>query len=172
MHGSSGLIFDSFSDAAKALGFVQIDDPNTPDALVDGLATVYATVNDQRQRVSTFDAFLPRQTALEREKHLTICTNTIVSRIAFSEEEGVPRTDKVFFKLASSKSDTIYSAKVNREVIVCSGSLGSPQVLMLRYATTSRLSNVHQRVSFANDRALQWNWTPKTFGRTWNQGHL
>ncbi|KAF7931558.1 uncharacterized protein EAE98_004294 [Botrytis deweyae] len=120
-----------FSNAAKALGFIQIDDPNTPDAMVDGLTTVYSTVNEQRQRVSTFDAFLPRDIALEREKHLTICTNTILSRIAFSKEDGVPRPDMVFFKLANSKSDKTYSAKVKREVIVCSGALGSPQVLML-----------------------------------------
>ncbi|KAF7944822.1 uncharacterized protein EAE97_005455 [Botrytis byssoidea] len=125
------LTFASFSDAAKALGFIQIDDPNTPDAMVDGITTVYSTVNEQRQRVSIFDAFLSRETALEREKHLTICTNTIFSRIAFSKEEGVPRPDMVFFKLANSKSDKIYSAKVKREVIVCSGALGSPQVLML-----------------------------------------
>ncbi|TGO22306.1 hypothetical protein BPAE_0173g00060 [Botrytis paeoniae] len=37
----------------------------------------------------------------------------------------------VFFKLADSKSDKIYSAKVKREDIVCSSALGSPQVLML-----------------------------------------
>ncbi|KAF7956579.1 hypothetical protein EAE96_003913 [Botrytis aclada] len=102
-----------FSNAAKALGFIQIDDPNTPEAMVDGLTTVYATVNEQRQRVSTFDAFLHREVALKREKHLTICTNTILSRIAFSKDDGT------------------YSAKVKREVIVCLGALGSPQVLML-----------------------------------------
>ncbi|KAF7855414.1 hypothetical protein EAF04_010157 [Stromatinia cepivora] len=44
-------------------------------------------------------------------------------------EPGV--RNKVFFKLADPKSDKTYSAKVNREVIVCSGSLGSPHVLML-----------------------------------------
>ncbi|TGO48343.1 hypothetical protein BCON_0243g00150 [Botryotinia convoluta] len=100
LRGSSRLTFASFSNAAKALGFIQIDDPNTPDAMVDGLTTVFSTVNEQRQRVSTFDAFLPRETALKREKHLTICTNTILSRIAFSKDNGVPRPNRVFFKLA------------------------------------------------------------------------
>ncbi|KAF7900954.1 hypothetical protein EAF00_003175 [Botryotinia globosa] len=80
--------------------------------MVDGVTTVYSTVTEQRQRVSAFDAFLPREKALEREKHLKICTNTILSRIAFSKEDGV-------------------SHPVKREVIVCSGALGSPQVLML-----------------------------------------
>ncbi|KAF7918335.1 hypothetical protein EAE99_008931 [Botrytis elliptica] len=109
LYGSSRLIFASFSNAAKAVGFIQIDDPNTPDAIVDGLTTVYSTMNEQRQR-----------------KHLTICTNTILSRIAFSKEDGVPHPDTVFFKLANSKSDKTYSAKVKREVIVCSGALGLP----------------------------------------------
>ncbi|TEY69495.1 hypothetical protein BOTCAL_0115g00150 [Botryotinia calthae] len=79
-----------FSNATNALGFIQIDDPNTPDALVDGLTTVFSTVNEQRQRVSTFDAFLPRDIALKRQKHLTICTNTILSRIVFSKDDGAP----------------------------------------------------------------------------------
>ncbi|TGO83566.1 hypothetical protein BPOR_0626g00050 [Botrytis porri] len=104
-----------FSNAAKALGFVQIDDPNTPDVMVDGLPTVFFTVNEQRQRVSTFDTFLPREIVLKREEHLTLCTNTI------------------------------YSAKVKKEVIVCSGTLGTPQVLMLKYTTISRFQILVKR---------------------------
>ncbi|KAF7900301.1 uncharacterized protein EAF01_007603 [Botrytis porri] len=115
-----------FSNAAKALGFVQIDDPNTPDVMVDGLPTVFFTVNEQRQRVSTFDTFLPREIVLKREEHLTLCTNTVLSR-----KDRVLRPDRVFFKLSNPKSDKIYSAKVKKEVIVCSGTLGTPQVLML-----------------------------------------
>lgn len=129
----------SFADAAKSLGFTTIGDPNTPNALPDGLATIYATINEKKERVSTFDAFLPRETALGREKHLTICTNTITSQIAFSRQNGAPRAEKVFFKLADPKSDIVYSADANKEVIVCSGSLSSPQVLMLRYAPDSHI---------------------------------
>ena len=83
--------------------------------------------------MSTLEAFLPRATALKREKNLTICTRATVSQIKFSGDEAERRAERVFFQHANSKSEKIYSAKVKREVIVCSGAIGSPQVLMLRF---------------------------------------
>lgn len=116
------------------MGFTRISDANDPDAPADGLATLDTTVNENNQRVSTFDAFLPREVALSREKTLTICTKTVVSRIKFSgREKGGLRAEEVVFKSADPKSQELFTAKVKKEVFVCCGSLGSPQVLMLRY---------------------------------------
>jgi choline dehydrogenase-like flavoprotein len=115
------------------MGFPRISDVNAPDAPAEGLATFDSTVNASNQRVSTFDAFLPRTLALDREKNLTICTQTLVSRIGFSQGNGKPQAEEVFFKSVDPKQEKIYSAKVRKEVIVCSGAVGSPQVLMLRY---------------------------------------
>jgi choline dehydrogenase-like flavoprotein len=97
---------------AKSVGYPLIPDANAPDAPCDGFVTLDSTVDENMQRMSTFDAFLPRQVALEREKNLTICTGVIASRIEL---------EKVFW------------AKVKKEAIVCSGAVGSPQVLMLRF---------------------------------------
>lgn len=116
------------------MGFGRISDTNAPDAPADGVATLDTTVNEDNQRVSTFDAFLPREVALSREKTLTICTKTVVSKIKFSgPERGERRAEEVLFKSADPKAQKLFTAKVKKEVIVCSGSLGSPQVLMLRY---------------------------------------
>ena len=123
-----------FTDCAEAMGFNRISDTNAPDAPADGVATLDTTVSENNQRVSTFDAFLPREVALSREKTLTICTKTIVSRIKFSgQDRGDLRAEEVIFKSADPKAKELFTAKVKKEVIVCSGSLGSPQVLMLRY---------------------------------------
>jgi choline dehydrogenase len=114
------------------MGFVHISDTSAPDAPADGLATLDVTVNANNERVSTFDAFLPREIALGR-KNLTICTKVIVSQILFCSKEKDSIAELVLFRSTDPKSDKVYAAKPNKEVIVCSGSIGSPQVLMLRY---------------------------------------
>jgi choline dehydrogenase len=116
------------------MGFIRIPDTNAPDTPPEGLATFDATVNARNQRVSTFDAFLPRETVLKRERNLTICTRTLVSRVAFSKNKRKPRVDNIFFKNVDPKSDKISPSKVKKVVIICSGAIGSPQVLMLRYS--------------------------------------
>ena len=115
------------------MGFTLIADTNSPDALCDGLATLDVTVDQNQQRSSTFEAFLPRATAIEREKNLTICTGVLVSQIKFSSEEAEHRAERVLFRHAKSKSDKAFSAKVNREIIISSGAISSPQILMLRF---------------------------------------
>jgi choline dehydrogenase len=126
------ILFLRFAKCAEVMGFVHIADTSAPDAPADGLATHDVTVNAKNQRVSTFDAFLPRQIALAR-KNLTICTKVIVSQISFRSEEKDSIAEQVLFRSTDPKSNKVYAAKVNKEVIVCSGSIGSPQVLMLRY---------------------------------------
>lgn len=116
---------------AVAMGFSLIDDTNSPDALCDGIANLDSTVDQNKQRVSTLEAFLPRATALKRESNLTICTGVIVSQIKFSDYEAEHRAEQVIFQYANSKSKKVFSVKAIKEVIVSSGAIGSPQILML-----------------------------------------
>ncbi|EMR81822.1 putative alcohol oxidase protein [Botrytis cinerea BcDW1] len=113
------------------MGFSRIPDTNVENASVDGLAMIYNTVTEDRKRNSTFHSFLAKEVALEREKHLTICTNTTVHRIEFSDDNGVLRASKVIFGTSDPTSTKTFEATVKKEVIICSGALGSPQVLML-----------------------------------------
>jgi choline dehydrogenase len=119
------------------MGFKSITDANSPYAFSDGLATLDQSINRNRERSSTFSAFVPKEIALKR-KNLTICTRVAVSRLIFSEGLLVfsggsqPRAEGVRFQ-SVTKSDKAFSAKARKEVIVCSGALGSPQVLMLRF---------------------------------------
>jgi len=114
------------------MGFPLMADGNSAESPCDGIATVDTIIDRNGKRVSTFDAFLSRETALKRIKNLNICTGVIVSKLTFSYEKSA-RADQVMFQYANFKGNKIFSAKVNKEVIICSGALGSPQVLMLRY---------------------------------------
>lgn len=114
------------------MGFSLIDDTSSPDALCDGISPLDSTVDQNRQRVSTLEAFLPRAIALQRENNLTICTGVIVSRIKFSGNHAEQRTEEVNFQYAKLESEKMFSVRVHKEVILTSGAVGSPQVLMLR----------------------------------------
>ena len=148
---------------AEAMGFALIPDTNSPDALCDGMATLESTVNQKRQRVSTLEAYLPRTTALTREKNLTICTRVTVSQIKFSGDDAERRADRVLFQHTNSNSERTYSAKVKREVIVCSGAIGSPQVLMLRFGLTIQYIQLPvPREAQKTNFCLQWYRSPPT----------
>lgn len=127
------LIISRFTDMAEAMGFVRVPDTNAPDAPADGLVTFDSTVNDHNQRVSTFNAFLPREIALKRTGNLTICPNTLVTRIVFSQEGGKGHhAEQVLLKSVDQKAEKVFSVKVKKEVVISSGSIGSPKVLMMR----------------------------------------
>jgi choline dehydrogenase-like flavoprotein len=114
------------------LGFVKIPDPNAPEAPADGIAIHDLTLDGNNQRASTFDAFLPEKIAIERKNSLKICPKAIVDQISMSKQDGKLTCRKVVFKSSDPTSKKKYSATVRKEVIICSGAISSPQVLMLR----------------------------------------
>ncbi|KAL9013969.1 MAG: hypothetical protein Q9173_001367 [Seirophora scorigena] len=77
------------------------------------------------------DAYLPLETALKRAGNLTICTNALVRRIQCSTDEVGHRAERVLIQRAGRGSDKLFSVDVKKEVIVSSGAIGSPQLLML-----------------------------------------
>ena len=123
------------------MGLSLMDDANSPDASCNGISNLDSSVDQNKQRVSMLEAFLPRATAVERESNLTICTGVIVSRIEFSGNEAERRAKKISFQPANSKSEEVFSVKVNKEVIVSAGAVGSAQLLMLRSESPSAQSS-------------------------------
>ncbi|TGO25930.1 hypothetical protein BPAE_0069g00020 [Botrytis paeoniae] len=75
--------------------------------------------------------FFRKKLLLSENFFLTICTNTTVHRIEFSDDDGIPLASEAIFGSSDSTSTKTFEAKVKKEVIICSGALGSPQVLML-----------------------------------------
>ncbi|CAG8955202.1 hypothetical protein HYFRA_00007218 [Hymenoscyphus fraxineus] len=125
-------VYRTFTDIAEAMGFLRVPDTNAPDAPSDGVVTFDSTVNEKNQRLSTFDAFLPKELTLKRKGNLTICPMTLVTKIRFAKESGKGlRAEQVFFKSVDQKAEKVFSVDVKREVVISSGSAGSPQVLMM-----------------------------------------
>ncbi|KAL8858152.1 MAG: hypothetical protein Q9178_005329 [Gyalolechia marmorata] len=57
--------------ATEAMGFGVIEDTSSPNALCDDLSSLDSTVDKNRQRVLTMEAYLPLRTALGRQANLT-----------------------------------------------------------------------------------------------------
>ncbi|KAK8120871.1 GMC oxidoreductase [Apiospora kogelbergensis] len=88
--------------AAAALGLPIDNDVNDPDAPASGYFYLDSTIDKNGSRHSAYSAYLPKKIALERRGRLTICTGVVASKL-----------------------------EAEREVIVCSGAICSPQLLML-----------------------------------------
>ena len=112
-----------------------VNDPRTPAACVGVLDTI---IDARGERLSTDRAFLPAALTHERQARLKICTNTIATGVALSSLDQGLCADGVYFEAANTRQATYrYFAKARREVVLCAGALGSPQILMLRYVMNS-----------------------------------
>ncbi|EPQ54341.1 alcohol oxidase [Gloeophyllum trabeum ATCC 11539] len=116
--------------AAAALGIPEIPDINAPDAPPVGCAMLDVSIDASMRRASTYSAFLPADVAFPRKERLKICTRSIVTGIEVATESSGLRAKGIYFERLDPSSKTFY-ARAKREVVLCCGALGSPQLLML-----------------------------------------
>lgn len=77
-------------------------------------------------------AFLGKDVALQRRDRLTICAGTVASRLDLDgDKELVTGVYIRSSKAADKNTDMDFFVKARREVIVCSGAICTPQLLML-----------------------------------------
>lgn len=107
----------AFWDAMASLGFRRCDDFNGPDP--EGYGPRQGTIRDGR-RESTATAYL--RPALER-RNLAVMTGALVHRIAIENGRAVG--------VDVERGGEVSRITARREVVVCGGSILSPQVLML-----------------------------------------
>ncbi|KAI0312853.1 alcohol oxidase [Amylostereum chailletii] len=124
-------IMSHLKRATAAVGIAEVSDVNSPHAPAAGYATLDICMDKSMRRVSTYTAFLPPKLTQERKERLKICTNTIVTRIEFSTGDSIRATGVHFEALDPRYASQKYFAKARREIVICSGALGSPQVLLL-----------------------------------------
>lgn len=125
---------NSVDRAVQKLGIQHVPDINSPDIPAAHTASLDVIQDNRSHRNSAFLAFLPPKLSRERRSHLKICTNTTVCRIELvMDKDGVRATGVHIETTNSRKADFRYVAKARREVVLCAGAIGSPQVLMLRY---------------------------------------
>ncbi|KAK3380987.1 hypothetical protein B0H63DRAFT_434366 [Podospora didyma] len=119
--------------AARAVGLnnrPHCREINDPKANAQGCFDMDQTINARGSRVSAYQAWLNCRTATERKDHLAVCTGVIASKLVVNDDGT--RVSAVQIKpVNSAKTSPVYLVKARREVIVCSGAVCTPQLLML-----------------------------------------
>ena len=108
-----------------------IEDINASNSPAFGCAQAQFTIDAKGYRNSTFHAFLP-QSLVSQRPNLSICTGSIATRIDI--KPGVDqelRAVGIDLHSASVHANRAY-VKARKEIILCSGPLGNPHILMLR----------------------------------------
>ncbi|KAJ6561504.1 alcohol oxidase [Mycena vulgaris] len=118
------------ADALESLGVPVVEDINTGENPAIACGKLHATIDNNSRRSSTFDAFLPQHVAVERKDRLKICTGTAATALHFAGNRvvGVSFCEELESEPEPGRH---YYAHARREVVVCCGAIGSPQLLML-----------------------------------------
>ncbi|KAI1321942.1 hypothetical protein F5Y16DRAFT_413562 [Xylariaceae sp. FL0255] len=129
--------FEFTKKAARNLGLPVEEDCNDPTSPAMGLFHLDMAIDERGRRVSAYRAFLNNHIAIERKKHLFVCTGVVASRLDVDNEAGIVRGVYIrpVHQSAGRLSTDVY-VKARREVIVCSGAICSPALLMLSVGTT------------------------------------
>ncbi|KAK8044172.1 hypothetical protein PG993_004196 [Apiospora rasikravindrae] len=122
-------IYDHVDKAAAALGLPIDHDVNDPEAPPSGYFSLDSTIDSDGARHSAYSAYLPKALALERRDRLAVCTGVVASRLEVDASQQ--RVRGIHVKSVGSKGGDSTFIKAEREVIVCSGAICSPQLLML-----------------------------------------
>src|SRR3954447_2205604 len=116
----------AFVDATVAAG-IPLGDYNGRDrGGPDGVVSLFQTTTRDGKRSSTFPAFLEGEP--EQRPNLTVIPHAQVTRVLFSGEPGALRATGVEYATADGGTEVV---EAGREVILCAGAVGSPQLLLL-----------------------------------------
>lgn len=122
-------LYNHIDKSAAALGLTVEQDVNDPAGPAAGYFYLDYTIDKNGHRQSAYSAYLPRNLAESRKSRLTICTQTIASRLELDVASGL--ATGVHIKSVQSKWAVEFLVKARREVIICAGAICSPQLLML-----------------------------------------
>jgi choline dehydrogenase len=124
---SQAEITKIFPDACAAVGIPKTPDVNTDRGIL-GATAVQTFIDSSGQRASTAAAYLTAD-VLQRS-NLKIASRQHVTRVIFDSSGSHPRA--VGVEMAASKASPLrYLAKAKKEVLLCAGSIGTPQLLKL-----------------------------------------
>ncbi|KAK3349232.1 hypothetical protein B0T25DRAFT_547498 [Lasiosphaeria hispida] len=117
--------------ASRAVGLPVERDLNDPAASAQGCFDLDQTFDAKGNRLSAYRAWLNRRIAIERQSHLSVCTGVVATKLILNDEAnrvvGV-QIKSVGLRLANRDYPIV---KARREVIICSGTVCTPQLLML-----------------------------------------
>ncbi|KAI1385539.1 putative GMC oxidoreductase [Hypoxylon trugodes] len=118
--------------ASEKAGLPISQDCNDPSAPAMGYFYLDATIKERGERNSAYKTYLSRDVALQRRGRLTVCTGTVASHLELNAQTGVVSGVHIRSSEKQGKDQgREYFVKAKREVILCSGALCRPQLLML-----------------------------------------
>lgn len=126
-------ILPHVKDAAKSIGIPFCKDYNDPRVPSVSISALDIATDKNMRRSSTYSAFIPPAVAQARKDRLKICPDSLVTRVVFdSKISKKPRAIGVEFAGSKESNQGItYFAKARREVVICCGAIGTPQLLLL-----------------------------------------
>lgn len=117
---------EEFIAAANALG-IPTGDYNGRDRLKkSGVVSLFQTTSRKGRRESTYHAFI--EDAAEQRSNLTLLTHAHVTRLLLEDDAGELRVTGIEYE---SADDSLQRISARKEVILCAGAIGTPQLLML-----------------------------------------
>lgn len=128
-HAPQFELHNHIDKAASAMGLPIAWDVNDPAGPAAGYFYLDYTIDQNGHRHSAYRAYLPKEVAIARASHLTICTSVVATRLELDTTAGI--ATGVHFRPVRSAGSGTFFVKARREVIVCCGAMGSPQLLML-----------------------------------------
>ncbi|OBZ71183.1 L-sorbose 1-dehydrogenase [Grifola frondosa] len=137
LHGTSGPwitshvpcapISDRILEACDEVGISQIKDLNTSEGTL-GASRFVAFVDEKHERSSTATAYLDEKVL--KRPNLMVVVSVVTEKVLFSSDaDGMPRAIGV--QVSTSKSGPSFVVGANKEVILCAGTVASPQLLMV-----------------------------------------
>jgi len=115
-----------FVNAASAAGIPR-GDYNGRDRLNPaGVVSLFQTTTRDGKRTSTYHAFL--EGAAERRPNLTLVTRAHTRRVVLEGPPGQKRATGIEYRTSDGQ---LCRALATREVVLCGGAVGSPQLLLL-----------------------------------------
>ncbi|KAL4068905.1 GMC oxidoreductase [Scleroderma yunnanense] len=133
---NTGFFYSNFqlcADASEALGLPQNPDLNDPDNSPIGWARFPVTRDAGGHRISTARAFLSPGVLAARRANLHVCPGTIVERLVMEKDGDDIIARFVIIGPTDAKvgNGITKQVRVRGEVVLCAGTFGSPQVLLL-----------------------------------------
>ncbi|KAH9900666.1 alcohol oxidase [Cubamyces lactineus] len=130
-------VMTNVSAAVRDAGIGYVDDLNDPSCPAAAIGPLDIIEDKSFHRASTYLAFLPPKLTQQRKSRLKICTNSIVMRLNIEQMADSVLGQRlvvrgIHFEATNPRSaEFTYFAKAKKEIILCAGALGSPQILML-----------------------------------------
>lgn len=115
---------DKILKAANKMGIITLDDINNKDTQLGGIRLT-STSDKNGRRHSTARAYLDKSTL--RRPNLTVGVGVMTTKILFDEKKRA-----VGVQFSKKQHDSIkYYVRAKKEVLVCGGTVNTPQLLML-----------------------------------------